>query len=202
MAYFRSHILVCNDPECVSKGAMDIMGLLRKELDNAVLSEQVQVLDTPRIGDGDEGPEILVYPEGYHNISLAASDIPFLVEEQFLRGRPVENPLDSPKKKEPQELGEQTAKEVLVVLRNCGKINPETIEKYIAEDRCVVLVNVLTEHSPDELIEIVKIPGCARNYLVYSTSGDFKKTHVIDQDTFIPSGFCKQVCNYDVVKVT
>lgn len=159
MAYFRSNVLVCSDPECVGKGSEKILETLLAELSLKGLSEEVKVLDTPRIGDCDKGPEILVYPEGYHYVGLTVEDIPFLVEEQFLKGRPVNKLLAPPKKEEAQELSEPTLKEVRVVLRNCGKINPENIEEYIAENGYAALAKVLTEKSPDEVIQLVKESG-------------------------------------------
>lgn len=159
MAYFRSHILVCNDPECVDKGSMQIMELLNKELSSLGLEDEVQVLDTPRIGACSDGPEILVYPEGFHYVGLSLEDIPFLVQEQFLKGRPVSKLLAPEEEEGVQELGEPTTKEVRVVLRNCGKIDPENIEEYIAEDGYAALANVLTKHSPEEVIQIVKDSG-------------------------------------------
>jgi len=78
MAYFRSHILVCNDPECVEKGSMQILEILNKELSLQGLGDEVEVLDTPRIGICSKGPEILVYPEGLHYIGLSIDDIPHL----------------------------------------------------------------------------------------------------------------------------
>ncbi len=159
MAYFRSNVLVCSDPECIGKGSERILESLLAELGKKGLAEEVKVMDTPRIGDCDKGPEILVYPEGYHYVGLTVEDIPFLVEEQFLKGRPVNRLLAPPKKEEAQELREPTAKEVRVVLRNCGKINPENIEEYIAENGYAALAKVLTEKSPDEVIQMVKESG-------------------------------------------
>ena len=159
MAYFRSNVLVCTDPECVAKGSEKILASLQAELNSKGLGEEVKVLDTPRIGDCANGPEILVYPEGYHYVGLTVKDIPSLVEEQFLKGRPVNRLLAPPKKEEAQELSEPTSKEVRVVLRNCGKINPENIEDYIAENGYTALAKVLTEKSPDEVIQIVKESG-------------------------------------------
>ena len=159
MAYFRSNVLVCTDPECVGKGSEKILESLLAELSLKGLAEEVKVMDTPRIGDCAQGPEILVYPEGYHYIGLTVEDIPFLVEEQFIKGRPVNRLLAPPKKEEAQELSEPTQKEVRVVLRNCGKINPENIEDYIAENGYAALAKVLTENSPDEVIQIVKESG-------------------------------------------
>ncbi len=159
MAYFRSNVLVCSDPECIGKGSEKIQEALLAELSLKGLAEEVKVMDTPRIGDCDKGPEILVYPEGYHYVGLTVEDIPFLVEEQFLKGRPVNKLLAPPKKEEAQELSEPTPKEVRVVLRNCGKINPENIEDYIAEDGYAALAKVLTEKSPDDVIQMVKESG-------------------------------------------
>lgn len=157
--YFRSHILVCNDPECVEKGSLNLMTALQAELAAKGLADEVKVLETPRIGDCEKGPEILVYPENYHYIGLSVKDIPFLVEEQFLKGRPVTNLLAPPKKEEAQELREPTAKEVRVVLRNCGKINPENIEDYIAEDGYSALAKVITSMDSDQVIDTVKNSG-------------------------------------------
>lgn len=159
MTYFRSHILVCNDPECLAKGSMEIMQALKSELASKGLSDEVQILDTPRIGNCEMGPEILVYPEGLHYVNLTLDKIPFLVEEQFLKGRPVNTLLAPPKKEEAQELGEPTAKEIRVVLRNCGKIDPQNIEDYIAEGGYQALAKVLTEYSPDDIVDIVSKSG-------------------------------------------
>jgi len=159
MTYFRSHILVCNDPVCTSKGSMEIMQALKDEIASKGLQDEIQVLDTPRIGNCEMGPEILVYPEGLHYINLKKDQIPFLVEEQFLKGRPVPDFLAPPKKEQVQELNEPTSKEVRVVLRNCGKIDPENIEDYIAEDGYQALAKVLTEMTPDQVIKTVQNSG-------------------------------------------
>ncbi len=122
MKYFRSHILVCNDPECVQKGSMDIMAALEKELSAHGLTGEVEVLDTPRIGSCDLGPEIMVYPEDVHYVKLTEADIPFLVEEQFIKGRTATKFLAPSLTYTDQELSAPTIKEVRVVLSNCGKL--------------------------------------------------------------------------------
>jgi NADH:ubiquinone oxidoreductase subunit F (NADH-binding)/Pyruvate/2-oxoacid:ferredoxin oxidoreductase delta subunit/(2Fe-2S) ferredoxin len=159
MKYFRSHILVCNDPECVSKGSMKIMDALKSELTRHHLNDEVEVLDTPRIGNCSMGPEIMVYPEDVHYINLSVEDIPFLVEEQFLKGRTVEKFLAPAVSFTDQELSAPTPKEVRVVLRNCGKIDPENIEDYIAEDGYAALGKVLSEYKPEDVIDIVSRSG-------------------------------------------
>ena len=159
MTYFRSHILVCNDPVCLDKGSEEIMQALKEEISKKGLQDEVEVMDTPRLGNCNCGPEIVVYPEGFHYINLKKDQIPFLVEEQFLKGRPVTDLLAPPKEEGAQELGEPTSKEIRVVLRNCGKINPENIEDYIAEDGYQALAKVLTDIEPDEVISTVKASG-------------------------------------------
>jgi len=73
MAYYRSTVLVSMDPVCIDKGALDVKAQLIKELTKHNLSEEVQVLDIPRVGDPDtDGPDILVYPEGSHYIQLTS----------------------------------------------------------------------------------------------------------------------------------
>ncbi len=91
---------------------MEIMQALKDELASKGLQDEVEVLDTPRLGKCDCGPEIMVYPEGFHYINLKKDQIPFLVEEQFIKGRPVNDLLAPPKKEEAQELREPTAKEI------------------------------------------------------------------------------------------
>ncbi len=159
MKYFRSHILVCNDPECINKGSMEIMAALNKELTIHGLNEEVEILDTPRIGSCSLGPEIMVYPEDVHYVGLKVADIPFLVEEQFLKGRTVDKFLAPVASFTDQELSAPTPKEVRVVLRNCGKIDPENIEEYIAEDGYSALGKVLTEYKPEDVIDVVNRSG-------------------------------------------
>ncbi len=90
MKYYRSHVLVCIDPECLSKGAHDVLDALNDELVAEGLIDEVQVLETSRIGGCANGPEIMVYPEGVHYSNITVDDVPYLVEEHFLKGRKVE----------------------------------------------------------------------------------------------------------------
>ena len=159
MAYFRSHVLFSNDPAILNQGGTEVKEALLEEIRIHNLSDEVEIIDTPRIGDGTQGPEIMVYPEGYHYIGLSAADIPFLVEEQFLKGRVVEKFLAPAPKEKAQELRAPTPKEVRVVLRNCGSINPENIEEYIAENGYAALAKVLSDYTPDDVLEIIKTSG-------------------------------------------
>jgi NADH:ubiquinone oxidoreductase subunit F (NADH-binding)/(2Fe-2S) ferredoxin/NAD-dependent dihydropyrimidine dehydrogenase PreA subunit len=159
MKYYRTHVLVCVDPECLEKGAHRVVDCLQDELVAQGLVDEIQVLETSRIGDCENGPEIMVYPEGVHYSGLTVEDIPYLVEEHFLKGRVVDRLLSSLKERKDEELAAPKPKEVRVVLRNCGKIDPENIEDYIAADGYQALAKVLTEMTPEEVIEEVGAAG-------------------------------------------
>ncbi|GAB4493996.1 MAG: NADH-quinone oxidoreductase subunit NuoF [Anaerolineales bacterium] len=160
MAFYRSHILVSVDPECLARGAHEVLDALNDELMTQGLINEVQVLETSRIGNPQQfGPDILVYPENVHYANLSVDDIPYLVEEHFLKGRIVEKLRAAEKVISDEELGAPKPKEVRVVLRNCGKIDPHNIEEYIAEDGYQALAKVITEMTPEQVIEQVMKSG-------------------------------------------
>lgn len=160
MAFFRSHILVSVDPECLKRGAHEVIDALQDELVAQGLNEEVQVLETSRIGDPvQHGPDVMVYPEGVHYACLTPDDIPYLVTEQFLKGRVVEKFRAQERIIADEELGAPKAKEVRVVLRNCGNIDPLNIEDYIAEDGYMALARVLGELTPEQTLEEIRNSG-------------------------------------------
>jgi NADH:ubiquinone oxidoreductase subunit F (NADH-binding)/(2Fe-2S) ferredoxin len=159
MKYYRSHVLVCVDPECVSKGAQELEDGLQDELVATGLIDEVQVLETSRIGGCSDGPELMVYPEGVHYTGLTVDDIPYLVEEHFLKGRIAQKFVAPVRSIEDEELGAPRAKEVRVVLRNCGRIDPENIEDYIAEDGYQAFGKVLSVMTPEDVIDTVLKAG-------------------------------------------
>jgi len=160
MAFFRSHVLVSVDPECLKRGAHEVIDALHDELVAQGLIDEVQVLETSRIGDPVfYGPDMMVYPEGIHYANLTPDDIPFLVEEHFLKGRPVERFRAQERLVRDEELRPPQPKEVRVVLRNCGVIDPNNIEDYIAEDGYMALAKVLTEMTPEQVIDTVLQSG-------------------------------------------
>ncbi len=155
MKYYRTHVLVSVDPECVKRGAHEILDALQDELVVQGLNDEVQVLETSRIGDLSDAPDLMVYPDAVHYIGLTADDIPFIVQEHFLKGR-VATKFTAPTRVfSDEELSAPTSKEVRVVLRNCGVIDPENIEDYLAADGYMALGKVLTEMSPDQVIDEV-----------------------------------------------
>ncbi len=133
---------------------------MKEELALQGLTDEVQVLETSRLGDPYRlGPDIVVYPENVHYASLSADDMPYIVEEHFLKGRIVEKFRAQEKAITDEELGAPRPKEVRVVLRNCGKIDPHNIEDYIAEDGYQALAKVISEMKPEQVIAEVSNSG-------------------------------------------
>jgi len=159
MPFYRSHILVCADPECLAKGAHDVVDALQDELVAQGLLDEIQVLETSRIGSCSDGPEMMVYPEGVHYVGMTADDVPFLVEEHFLKGRIVEKFREVHKAIVDEELGPLRPKEVRVVLRNCGEIDPMNIEDYLAVDGYQALGKVIGEMTPEQVVDEVTQSG-------------------------------------------
>lgn len=159
MPFYRSHILVCADPECLAKGAHEVVDALQDELVAQGLLDEIQVLETSRIGSCSDGPEMMVYPEGVHYVGMTADDVPFLVEEHFLKGRIVEKFREVHKVVVDEELGPLRPKEVRVVLRNCGEIDPMNIEDYLAVDGYQALGKVIGEMTSEQVIDEVTQSG-------------------------------------------
>jgi len=160
---FRSHMLICAGTACVSCGAMKVRERLEQELKDRGLSEEVRVVITGCNGFCAEGPIMVVYPEGIFYGKLKPEDMPLLVEEHILKGRPVPKlfyvePVKKeviPRMKDIPFFGPQ----VLRVLRNRGLIDPENIDEYIAKDGYLALHKVLTQMTPEQIIAEVKKSG-------------------------------------------
>jgi NADH:ubiquinone oxidoreductase subunit F (NADH-binding)/(2Fe-2S) ferredoxin/Pyruvate/2-oxoacid:ferredoxin oxidoreductase delta subunit len=160
MKFYRSHVLVSVDPACLARGAHQVLDALQDELVAQGLLDEVQVLETSRLGDGASlGPDLMVYPEGTHYVRLAVDDIPELVAEHFVKGRPVKRLLLSEAPVADEELAAPKPKEVRVVLRNCGQIDPENIDDYFAVDGYQALGRVLSEMTPEQVIATVAESG-------------------------------------------
>jgi NADH:ubiquinone oxidoreductase subunit F (NADH-binding)/Pyruvate/2-oxoacid:ferredoxin oxidoreductase delta subunit/(2Fe-2S) ferredoxin len=160
MAYFRSHVLVSVDPKCIEKGAFQLMGALQDELVKQGLVDEVEVLETSRIGDPEtSGPDMIVYPEGVHYTNVSIDDIPFLVEEQFIKGRVAAQYAREIEEVVDEELSAAQEKELRIVLENIGTVVPLNIEEYIAYEGYMALGKVLTEMTPEEVIQEILDSG-------------------------------------------
>ena len=160
---YRSHVLVCGGTGCTSSGSQKIIDTLQSEIDKNGLSSEVQVVKTGCFGLCALGPIMIIYPEGTFYSMVKEEDIPEIVSEHLLKGRIVsrlvydetlvENGIKS--------LNDTDfyRKQKRVALRNCGVINPEDIDEYIALDGYTALGKVLTEMTPDDVIKCILDSG-------------------------------------------
>ena len=160
---YRSHVLICGGTGCTSSGSAAIEKALVSEIEKNGLKEEVQVVKTGCFGLCALGPIMIVYPEGTFYSMVKVEDIPEIVEEHLLKGRIVtrlvyqETVTDNGIKSL-----QDTAfykKQHRVALRNCGVINPENIDEYIGEGGYQALAKVLTEMTPDDVIQTILASG-------------------------------------------
>ena len=160
---YRSHVLVCGGTGCTSSGSAKIIETLESEIAKAGLAEEVKVIRTGCFGLCALGPIMIVYPEGCFYSMVQPDDIPEIVSEHLLKGRIVTRLLyqETVQEDSVKSLNETQfyKKQVRVALRNCGVINPENIDEYIAVDGYAALGKVLTEMTPDDVIQVIKDSG-------------------------------------------
>ena len=160
---YRSHVLVCGGTGCTSSGSQRIRDRLEKEIAANGLSEEVGVVKTGCFGLCALGPVMIVYPEGTFYSMVQEDDIPEIVSEHLLKGRVVTRLLydETTRTDKIIPLNETNfyKKQHRVALRNCGVINPENIEEYIGTGGYEALGIVLTEKTPEDVIQILLDSG-------------------------------------------
>ena len=160
----RTHVLICGGTGCTSSGSLALKETLEKELEAKGLTEEVKIVITGCFGLCALGPVMIVYPDGTFYSMVKPEDIPEIVDEHLLKGRPVTR-LEYHEKTGDHHavssLSETTfyKKQHRVALRNCGVINPENIDEYIARDGYSALGKVLTEMTPEDVIKTVLDSG-------------------------------------------
>ncbi|MBR3486378.1 MAG: NADH-quinone oxidoreductase subunit NuoF [Clostridia bacterium] len=161
----RSHVLICGGTGCTSGGSQAIADNLKVELERLGLQDEVQVIRTGCFGLCAMGPIMIVYPEGTYYSRVKPEDVKEIAEEHFLKGRVVERlvhkEMEGQKLEDVPALGDTNfyKTQMRVALRNCGVINPENIDEYIAMDGYAALGKVLTEMTPAEVIDVMKKSG-------------------------------------------
>lgn len=159
----KKHVLVCGGTGCTSSGSQKIIDILNDEIKKAGLAEKVEVVKTGCFGLCALGPIMIVYPEGSFYSMIKEKDIPQIVEEHFKNGNPVKSLLyKETVTDEGIKALEETdfyKKQKRVALRNCGVVDPEKIDEYIARDGYQALNKVLTTMSQDEVIQIILDSG-------------------------------------------
>lgn len=160
---YRSHVLVCGGTGCTSSKSFEIIELMNKLIRENNIENEVKVVHTGCFGLCEKGPILVIYPEGATYSRVELEDVKEIVEEHLVKGRIVKRLLLGDKDAEDvskalEEVG-FFKHQVRVALRNCGVINPENIEEYIARDGYRALGKVLTEMTPEQVIETLKKSG-------------------------------------------
>ena len=160
---YRSHVLVCGGTGCTSSGSHAIVETLESEIKKNGLETEVQVVKTGCFGLCALGPIMIVYPEGTFYSMVKKEDIPEIVSEHLLKGRIVSRLVYDETVEDTgiKSLNETNfyKKQMRIALRNCGVINPEVIDEYIGCDGYAALGKVLTEMTPDDVIETILDSG-------------------------------------------
>ncbi len=159
---YRSQVLVCGGG-CTSSGSLKVREALIDEIKKQGLENEVAVIQTGCFGLCEKGPVVVVYPDATFYAHVKPSDVIDIVEEHLLKGRKVHHlayeETDADGNIKP--IGEMDfyAEQVHVALKNCGRIDPESIEEYIAVDGYAALGKVLTEMKPEDVIQTVLDSG-------------------------------------------
>ncbi len=161
---YRAHVLVCGGTGCASSGSGKIQDTFKEQLEEKGLSNEVAIVQTGCHGLCALGPIVVVYPEGTFYSQVTPEDVPEIVAEHLLKGRIVERLVY---KEEDEDEGSVKSyndtdfakKQHRVALRNCGVINPENIDEYIGTRGYEALGKVLTEMTPEQVIDIVLASG-------------------------------------------
>jgi len=161
MAY-KQYILVCGGTACESNKGIELIETLKKELEDNGLIRDVQVVRTGCLGFCEKGPIVKILPEDTFYVEVRPEDAAEIVQEHIIKGRAVERLLYN-KEQSKTNVGIKEIdfyqKQFRVVLRNCGVIDPDKIDEYIARDGYKGLEKVLFEMKPEDVIEEMNISG-------------------------------------------
>ncbi len=165
MSLYRSHVLICGGTGCTSSGGAKLLDEFEAQLKAAGLENEVKVVKTGCFGLCALGPVVVVYPEGAFYSRVQTEDVQEIVTEHLLKGRIVKRLVYDETINENEDtiksLNEVDfyKKQMRIALRNCGVINPENVEEYIAFDGYKALATVLTEMTPQDVIQVIKDSG-------------------------------------------
>ncbi len=159
----RSHVLVCGGTGCTSSGSAKIIEALEKELAARGLSEEIGIVKTGCFGLCALGPVMVIYPEGTFYSRVSVDDVPEIVEEHLLKGRVVHRLVYNKSDDDGTHVSLNDTnfykQQKRIALRNCGVINPEVIDEYIAMDGYQALGKCLTEMTPEQVIQTLLDSG-------------------------------------------
>ena len=163
MSIYRMDLLLCGGTGCHASGSLEVKKVLQEEIVKQKLDQEIRIIETGCNGFCAQGPVMIVQPEGVFYQKLKPEDIPYLVEEHFLKGRPVKDFMyKEPASAETIPTMDEIpfyARQKLIVLKNRGAVDPESIDEYIARDGYMGASKALLEMTPEEIIEEVKSSG-------------------------------------------
>ncbi|MEY1639630.1 NADH-ubiquinone oxidoreductase-F iron-sulfur binding region domain-containing protein [Tenuifilum osseticum] len=163
MSKYKMHLLICGGTGCKASSSDAIAEKLKLELAANNLQDEVQVIMTGCFGFCEKGPIVKVLPDNTFYTQVNPEDATEIVKEHVVKGRKVERLLYvDPTKKATIEDSKHMGfyrKQMRIALRNCGFINPENIDEYIAREGYQALGKVLTEYTPQQTIDIIKKSG-------------------------------------------
>ena len=155
MAY-ESYVLVCGGTACASGGGDNVVEAFKTELEAVGLSEKVQVVVTGCLGFCEQGPIVKILPQGTFYVQVKPEDVKEIVAEHLIKGRVVQRLCYDPEQAK-KLIAEANIpfyqKQYRIVLRNCGVIDPEKIEDYIARDGYKAIEKVLFEMTPEQVVD-------------------------------------------------
>lgn len=163
MALVRAHILICTGTGCTASGAKDVLAKFEEELKAKKLRDEVSLVETGCHGFCEGGPLVIIYPEGTFYTRVKPEDVAEIVEEHILKGRVVsrllfKEPLTAEQVPNYDEIAFYK-KQHRLALKNCGHINPDSIEEYIGAEGYEGLAKVLLEMTPEQVVEEMKKTG-------------------------------------------
>ena len=160
----RAHVLICSGSMCISRGAKSLRDEFEEHLTRLGIREEIKLVNTGCVGLCEQGPFVIVYPEGVFYALVKNKDIKTICEEHLYKGRIVEKLVFDEAMTEDKEIRafdeiKFYSKQTRVALRNCGLINPDDIEEYIARDGYRGLGRAVLEMTPLEVIEEMQASG-------------------------------------------
>ena len=198
MNFVRSHILVCTGTGCSSSNSPKIIEAFERELKAQGMDQEARVVKTGCFGLCAMGPVVLIYPEGAFYTHVTPDDVAEIVAEHIVKGRIVQRLLH----KEGESAERVTSlsdtrfykNQYRIALRNCGVINPESIDEYIGTGGYEALGRALTEQTPQQVIDAVLASGLrGRGGAGFPTGRKWQMTH----DAVSPDGVKFVCCNAD-----
>ncbi len=159
----RTHIMVCGGTGCVSSESLEIVEKFKAKLSASGYEKEVEVIKTGCFGFCGQGPIVKIHPDNVFYVKVALSDVDEIVDEHIIKGRTVSRLLyhepETQKKLPKHDDMRFYKKQYRIALRNCGLINPEDVNEYIAFNGYEALGRALTEYTPDKVLDILKASG-------------------------------------------